>query len=119
MPRFLLKFIVGAAGLWLASEIVRGFEIGSLGTLIAAAILLGLVNALVRPVLIILTLPITVLTLGLFLIVINAITIGIVAWLLKGMHVDGLWPAMMAALVVGLTSWLAEAILGVNRRVEV
>lgn len=116
MPRFVLKFIIGAIGLWLASEIVRGFRIDTVTTLAAAAIILGLVNALVRPVLILLTLPITVLTLGLFLIVINGITVAITAWLLKGMTVDGLWPAMLGALVIGVVSWAAEAVLGINRR---
>ena len=116
MPRFVLKFLVGALGLWLASEIIGGFRIDGPGTLALAAILLGLVNAVVRPVLIILTLPVTLLTLGLFLLVINGITVGLVSWLVPGMAVDGLWHALLAAVVIGVTSWVLEGLLGIKKR---
>ena len=78
----------------------------STGTLIAAALLLGVVNAFVRPIIIILTLPITLLTLGLFLFVINALIIMLVAWLVPGFLVAGFWSAVFAAIVVSLTSWV-------------
>src|SRR3989344_2271301 len=91
-----------ALGLWAASAIVPGVNVSNTGTLILAAILLGVVNALVRPVLVILTLPLTILTLGLFLLVVNAATIGLVAWLLRGVTVDGLIPGVLAAIVTGV-----------------
>jgi putative membrane protein len=105
MVGFLIRAAVVALGLWLAAEIVPGISFDSNQTLIAAALLLGIVNAFVRPVLIILTFPITLVTLGLFLIVINGLMIELVGWFLGGFHVAGLWPAILAAVVVSLTSW--------------
>lgn len=118
MPRFLLKFVVGALGLWVASKWVPGFHIYGLGTLAAAAIILGVVNAIVRPVLIILTLPVTILTLGLFLLVINGVTIELTDLFLKDMSVDTFWHAVLASVVIWLVSMVAEAVLGVNKRVD-
>ena len=112
MQFFLLRAVVTGIGLWLASEIVPGVEFRSTETLIAAALLLGIVNAFVRPVLVVLTFPITLLTLGLFLIVINALMIELVAWLLKGFVVAGFWPAFFAAIIVSLTSWVMSGWIG-------
>jgi len=91
MRGFLIRAAVVALGLWLASQIVPGVEIRSTGSLIAAALLLGIVNAFVRPILVILTLPITLLTLGLFLLVINGLMIELVSHFLTGFVVVGLW----------------------------
>jgi putative membrane protein len=112
MEGFLIRAVVVGIGLWLASQIVPGVEFRSTESLIAAALLLGIVNAFVRPVLIILTLPITLLTLGLFLLVINGLMIELVAWFLKGFVVAGFWPAFFAAIVVGLTSWVMSGWIG-------
>lgn len=112
MLRFIVQFLVTAAGLWLASRLVPGVEFTSTTTLLLAAVLLGLVNAFVRPVLIFLTLPFTIITLGLFLLVVNAATIGLTAVLLEGFAVDGLWPGIGAAIVTGLVSWLAGVVMG-------
>ena len=112
MNGFLIRAAVVAIGLWLASEIVPGVTILSPGSLIAAALLLGIVNAFVRPILIILTFPITLVTLGLFLIVINGLMIELVAYFLKGFVVDGLWSAILASIVVSLTSWAMSAWVG-------
>ena len=90
MRGFLIRAAVVALGLWLASQIVPGVEIRSTGALIAAALLLGIVNAFVRPILVILTLPITLLTLGLFLLVINGLMIELVSHFLSGFVVVGL-----------------------------
>jgi len=108
MIGFLIRALVTAAGLWLAAKIVPGFSINSGWSLIFAAVLLGLVNAVVRPVLFFLTLPVTVLTLGLFLLVLNAAMIGLVAWLLDGVVVTGFIPALLVWLVVTITSWVAS-----------
>jgi putative membrane protein len=114
MGEFLFRLLIGAAGLWLASRIVPGVEIRGWGTLLAAALLLGVVNALVRPVLVILTLPLTILTLGLFLLVVNAAMIGLVSLFLKNFHVAGFWPAVLAAIVTGLVSWVGDALVGAD-----
>jgi putative membrane protein len=119
MLGFLIRLLVGALGLWLASELVPGIEVRGIGTLLGSALLLGLVNAIVRPLLILLTLPITVLTLGLFLLVINAGTLALVAWAFDNFTIAGFWPAVGGALVVGLTGWLASYFIGPRGRVEV
>jgi putative membrane protein len=119
MEGFLIRAVVVGIGLWLASQIVPGIEFRSTESLIAAALLLGIVNAFVRPVVVILTLPITLLTLGLFLLVINALMVELVAHFLKGFFVAGFWPAMGAAIVVSLTSWIMSGWIGPRGRVEV
>ena len=80
-------------------------------TLLIAGVLLGIVNALVRPVVFLLTLPITIVTLGLFLLVVNAAMIGLVAFFLKGFTVDGLVAGILAAVVTGAVSWIGQALL--------
>ena len=107
MMRFLLQAVVTALGLWLAAEFVPGVAFADGPSLALAAVLLGLVNAVVRPLLVILTFPLTVITFGLFLLVVNAATIGLTAMLLDGFQVDGLWPGVGAAIVTGLVSWIA------------
>jgi putative membrane protein len=119
MRGFLIRAAVVALGLWLASQIVPGVEIRSTGALIAAALLLGVVNAVVRPILVILTFPITLLTLGLFLLVINGLMIELVSHFLDGFVVVGLWPAILCAIVVSITSWLMSGFIGPQGRIEV
>ena len=119
MPGFLVRLAISALGLWLAQAIVPGIEISGTGTLVAAALLLGIVNALVRPLVILLTLPLTLVTLGLFLLVVNAAMLGLVAALLDGFHVSGFGAALLGSIVVGLTAWLASWYVGPRGRVEV
>jgi putative membrane protein len=114
MEGFLIRAAVVAIGLWLASKMGL-VAFNSTGTLIAAALLLGVVNAFVRPIIIIITL----LTLGLFLLVINALMIMLVAWFLPGFLVAGFWSAVFAAIVVSLTSWIMSGWIGPRGRVEV
>jgi putative membrane protein len=102
MGAFLVRLLIGAFSLWLAALLVPGMEIGDPITLLAAALLLGLVNALVRPVLVILTLPLTIATLGLFLLVINAAMLALVAWLLPGFSLSGFFSALFGSIVVSL-----------------
>jgi putative membrane protein len=112
MIGFLIRAAVVALGLWVASRIVPGVAFSSGESLIWAAILLGIVNAIVRPVLVFFTFPITLLTLGLFLLVINGLMVELVAHFLKGFEVDGLWPAILTSLVVSLTSWVMSSFVG-------
>lgn len=119
MTGFFLRAAIVALGLWLATEIFPGLAFDGPYTLLAAALLLGIVNAIVRPLILILTLPITVLTLGLFLLVINAGMVGLVALLLKGLTINSFWTALGTSIVVGLTSWVASGFIGGKGRVEV
>lgn len=86
--------------------------------LLLAGVLLGIVNAVIRPVMIILTLPFTILTLGLFLFVINAMMLGLVAWLLDGFAISGFWAALGGSIIISLTSWIASWYIGPRGKVE-
>ena len=119
MAGFLLRTLIAALGLWLASEVIPGIDVQNGATLVVAALLLGLVNAFVRPVAVILTLPLSIITLGLFLLVINAGLLGLVAWLLDGFSIAGFWSALFGSLVISITSWLASWFIGPRGRVEV
>lgn len=112
MIRFIIQALVTMAGLWLSARIVPGVDFTNTGSLIAAAVILGLVNAFVRPILVVLTFPITVVTLGLFLLVVNAAMIGLTSVFLGGFVVDGLWAGIGAAIVTGIVSWIAGAFIG-------
>jgi putative membrane protein len=116
---FAIRLAITALGLWLAQQVVPGIQIDGTGTLVAAALLLGIVNAVVRPLALLFTLPITVLTLGLFLLVVNAAMFGLVAALLDDFHVAGFGAALLGSLVVSLTSWVASWYVGPKGRLEV
>lgn len=111
----ILRFLFGVAGLWIAAHVVHGISYGSLGSLLAAALLLGVINAVLRPILVILTLPLTVLTFGLFLLVINALTLKLVTVFLHGFHVRGFWAAFWGALIVSVCSWIGQALVEKKR----
>jgi putative membrane protein len=118
MTGFFFRLVITALGLYAASEIVRGFEVTGWGSLVVAALLLGIINAIVRPLVFILTLPITIVTLGLFLLVVNGISVALVAWLMPGVTVSGLWAATLAAAIVSLTSWFASMFVGSSGKIE-
>jgi putative membrane protein len=115
LAKFIVRAIFGAMGLWLASVLVTGVHFDDNTSLILAAVLLGIVNAFVRPVVFVLTLPLTIVTLGLFLLIVNAAMIGLVAMLLHGFHVNGLFPGILAAIITGITSWIGGMILRDDR----
>lgn len=110
MAFFILRVLIAALGLWLATEWVSGITVSTPTTLILAALLLGIVNAIVRPIVVLLTLPVTLITLGLFLLVVNAAMLGLVAAFLPGFSIAGFWPALWGALLISLVSWLGSAI---------
>jgi putative membrane protein len=115
--RFITRALIAALGLWLASRIVPGIAVpGGWTSLLVAAVLLGVVNAIVRPVVVVLTLPLTVVTLGLFLLVVNAAMLGLVGLLLRGFVVDGLWAGILGSVVVGVVSWLGHLLIGDERK---
>jgi putative membrane protein len=119
MTGFLLRVAIVALGLWLATQILPGLYFASAGALLGAALLLGIVNAIVRPIAVVLTLPLTLLTLGLFLLVVNAAMLGLVALLLSGFQISGFWTALGGSLIVSVTGWLASGLIGNNGKVEV
>lgn len=119
MTGFIFRAAIVALGLWLATQIFSGLQFDGPGTLLAAAVLLGIVNAIVRPIAVILTLPLTLLSLGLFLLVINAGMLALVAALLSGFSISSFWTALGGSLIVSLTSWLASGMIANNGRVEV
>lgn len=118
LVRLVLRTLVGMAGLWLARKFVPGIHFADTQSLVIAALLLGVVNAIVRPVVFFFTLPLTLVTLGLFLLVVNAGMIGLTAWLMDGFTVGGFWPAIFGALVVGVTSWFGHMLIGPNEERE-
>ena len=118
MKGFFFRLVITAFGLWAAATIVPGVDIVGWRALLVSALLLGIVNAVIRPIILILTLPLTVLTLGLFIFVVNGISLGIVAWLVPGFELAGLLSATLGACVVGLTSWFASAFVGGSGRIE-
>ena len=118
MKGFFYRLVITAFGLWAAATIVPGVDIIGWQALLVSALLLGIVNAVIRPVILVLTLPLTVLTLGLFILVVNGISLGIVAWLVPGFQLAGLLSATLGACVVGITSWFASAFVGGSGRIE-
>lgn len=119
MNGIILRMLIIMLGLVLASALIPGVEISGAWSFILAAALLGLVNAFVRPVAILLTLPLTIVTLGLFLFVLNAAMFGLVAAMLDGFAVAGFWSALFGAIVVSLTSTIASWYIGPSGRYEV
>jgi len=119
MRGFLVRWAIGALALWVASAIVPGMEIHGVGNFLLSALLLGLVNAIVRPVVLVLTLPLTILTLGLFLLVVNALMLQIVSWLFDPLRFHSFGSAVAAAIVVSLVSWLASSWIGARGNFEV
>jgi putative membrane protein len=119
MLGFLIRACIVALCLWLATVWVNGVFIDTPSTLILAGLLLGIVNSIVRPIAILLTLPMTILTLGLFLLVINAGMVALVAWILPGMHIGGFWSAFWTAVLVSLVSFVGSWFVGGKGKVEV
>lgn len=116
--QMLLRLLLSAAGLGLAAVWLDGVHVDRPATLFWAAFLLGIANTVVRPVLILLTLPATVLTLGLFLLVINAAMLGLVSWILPGFALDGFWAALGAWAIVALLQAVGS-LLGGGKRIRI
>ena len=108
---FLAHLAITAFSLWLASKIFKGLKFDSGNSLVIAALLLGLANAVVKPILILFTLPLTLVTFGLFLLVINALVLLLVAALVRGFRISGFWTAFFASIFVSLLSLTFGAII--------
>ena len=116
---FLIRVLVNILAIVVAAKLVRGIEVDGVLSAVAAGLLLGVVNAVVRPVLLVLTLPITLVTLGLFLLVLNGLCFWLVAAVVKGFHVSGLWPAVLGSLVVSVMSWVVTVLVSDSGKVVV
>lgn len=112
MPQFLLTWLVTAVSLVITAYIVPGFIVSSFVAALLAAVVLGLVNAIIKPILVILTLPLTLLTLGLFLFVVNAIVIWLAGVLTPGFAVTGLLPALIGSIVLTLVTSVINLVIG-------
>jgi len=120
MTGFVLRALISAIGLWIATRWVSGIRIDDAATLVLAGALLGIVNAIVRPIAIILTLPITIVTLGFFLLVVNAGMVALVASILPGFHIfGGFWSAFGTALIVWITGWIGSWLIGSHGKIDV
>ena len=113
--RFLMRVVLNTVGVSLAARIVPGIYVSSAATALVAGLALGVVNAIIRPVLVVLTLPFTLLTLGLFIFVVNAFCLGLVAWLVPGFGVRGFGAALVGSIFITVVSWLLSTLL-VDRR---
>ncbi len=116
---FILRILINAVAIYLAAAILPGLEIRGLLAALGAGLVLGLVNAVVRPVLVVLTLPVTLLTLGLFLFVLNGLCLWLTALVVDGFEVAGFWSAVLGALIVSAVSWLLTAFVSDRGRVVV
>ena len=109
--RLLLRWLLSAAALMLIAYYLPGVSVASFYTALIAALVLGLVNALIRPIILTLTLPVNILTLGLFTLVVNALMFWLASTVVKGFSVAGFWPAFWGALIMTLVGWVMSALL--------
>jgi putative membrane protein len=119
MQGIILRTLIYMLGLFLATRLIPGVWIEGTGSFILAAVLLGLVNAIVRPLIFLLTLPLTIITLGLFVFILNAAMFGLVAAMLDNFQVSGFWAALFGAVIVSITSTVASWYIGPDGRYEV
>ena len=113
---FVVRVVLNTLAIVLAAKLVPGIEVDGVLAALAAGLLLGLINAIVRPVLVVLTFPITLVTLGLFLLVLNGLCFWLVAAVVKGFHVSGFWSAVLGALVVSIVSWVVTVLVSDSGR---
>jgi putative membrane protein len=106
----LIRLAISMLSLGLAERLIPGIEVDGWSTLLFAAVLMGVVNVLVKPIFIVLTLPVTFLTMGAFLLVVNAAMLGRVAWILPGFSISGFFPALFGWLVISLTGWVLNTL---------
>jgi putative membrane protein len=119
MLRILLVWLINALALLTVAYLMPSIHIDSLGTALVAAVVLGLVNTVIRPILILLTLPATIVTLGFFIFVINGLLFWLVGSYLRGFTVDGFWPGFFGAIIYSVVSWALSSVLLPGRRVRI
>ena len=118
MKGVLIRWVINAGALVLISQVIEGIIVENFLAAFVAAAVLGVINAILRPILLILTLPITILTLGLFALVINGFMLHIAGSVVKGFYVTGFWPSVFGALFLSLISWIANAYINERGRIQ-
>lgn len=106
LRRLVLRLVINAVAVYAAAYVVDGISVPGPGAALGVAIILGVLNVFVRPLLLLITLPVNVLTLGLFTLVINGLILALAAWLTPALQIDTLWTAIVAALVISLINWV-------------
>ncbi|MBM4328778.1 MAG: phage holin family protein [Deltaproteobacteria bacterium] len=111
MPGILIRWLVTTLAILMIPHLISGVRVEGIGSALAAAAILGILNALIRPILIVLTLPLTIVTLGLFILVINALLFQFAGWVVSGLHIDSFWSALFGSLIVSVVSWIMNSAL--------
>ena len=119
MGGLVVRWIVSAVALYLTSLIVGGIRVDGVPSLLLAAAMIGIINAVVRPIVHLLTLPLTVVTFGLFALVVNATMLALASWLVPGFHVDGFWAALWGWLLLSFFTFCINVLIGEHGRIEV
>lgn len=109
MKAFLIRWLVTTLAVFLTAHVIPGIQYESTGALIAASLLLGIFNAILKPVLLLLSLPLILVTMGFFILVLNALMLELVAALVSGFHVTGFWAAFFGSILIGIVSWILSA----------
>lgn len=112
MPGILIRWIVTTLTILMIPSLISGVQVAGFGSALAAAAIIGVLNAVVRPFLILLTLPLTVVTLGVFILVINALLFELAGWLVSGIQIDSFWSAFLGSLIVSVVSWIMNSAIG-------
>ncbi len=115
MVGILIRWLVTSLTILMIPALVSGVQVKGFGSALAAAAVLGVLNAIVRPILILLTLPLTIVTLGLFILVINALLFQLAGAIIPGVQIDSFWSALFASLIVSLVSWVMNSSIGGGR----
>lgn len=119
MRGLVIRWIVSALALWMTSSVVRGIEVRGLGPLLLAAAMIGVINAFIRPIVLVLTLPLSVITLGLFALVVNAAMLGLASAFVPGFEVHGFWAALWGWLLLSFFTFCINVLIGEHGRVDV
>ena len=115
----LVRILINALAIVATAQVIPGIELNGVLAALAAGLVLGVVNGVVRPILVFLTLPLTLLTLGLFLFILNGLCLWLTAALVKGFEIHGFWPAVFGALLVSIVSWILTAFLNDRGEIQV
>ena len=118
MKGLLIRWIVSALSLLAVGYLVPGFEVKNFLYALAAAAVLGILNAVVRPILIVLTLPLTILTMGLFIFVINALMLWFLSAILEGIEISGFWSALFGAIILSAIGWVTSSFINDSGRFQ-
>ena len=110
MP-ILIGWLINSIALFVTAQIVPGIHVSDLRTLFLAALIIGIINTIIKPILQIVSLPITILTLGIFALIINAALLGLTAWLIPGFHIDGFLAAFLGAIVLSIVSTILHSLV--------